>query len=49
MLPNAGLNVYDILRADKLVLTKAAVEAIEATYADHKPSRREQAAAQGAA
>ena len=49
VLPNAGLNVYDILRADKLVLTKAAVEAIEATYADHKPSRREQAAAQGAA
>mgnify|MGYP002652438430 CR=1 FL=1 len=29
VLPNAGLNVYDILRADKLVLTKAAVEAIE--------------------
>ena len=49
VLPNAGLNVYDILRADKLVLTKAAVDAIEATYADHKPSRREQAAAQGAA
>ena len=24
VLPNAGLNVYDILRADKLVLTKAA-------------------------
>ena len=43
VLPNAGLNVYDILRADKLVLTKAAVDAIEAIYADHKPSRREQA------
>lgn len=43
VLPNAGLNVYDILRADKLVLTKAALEAIEASYADHKPSRREQA------
>ena len=34
MLPNAGLNVYDILRADKLVLTKAAVEAIEARFSD---------------
>jgi large subunit ribosomal protein L4 len=33
VLPNAGLNVYDILRADKLVLTKAAVEAIEARFA----------------
>jgi large subunit ribosomal protein L4 len=43
VLPNAGLNVYDILRADKLVLTKSAVEAIEAHYADYKPSRREQA------
>lgn len=43
VLPNAGLNVYDILRADKLVLSKAAVEAIEAHYADYKPSRREQA------
>jgi large subunit ribosomal protein L4 len=46
VLPNAGLNVYDILRADKLVLTKAALEAIEATYADYKPSRSEQARAQ---
>ncbi|WP_125256854.1 50S ribosomal protein L4 [Brevundimonas fluminis] len=33
VLPNAGLNVYDILRADKLVLTKAAVDAIEARFA----------------
>jgi large subunit ribosomal protein L4 len=48
VLPNAGLNVYDILRAQKLVLTKAALEAIEATYADHKPSRREQAAKEAA-
>lgn len=30
VLPNAGLNVYDILRRHKLVLTKSAVEAIEA-------------------
>jgi large subunit ribosomal protein L4 len=43
VLPNAGLNVYDILRADTLVLSKAAVDAIEARYADIKPSRREQA------
>ena len=34
VLPNAGLNVYDILRADKLVLTKDAVEAIEARFAE---------------
>lgn len=33
VLPNAGLNVYDVLRAQKLVLTKAAVEAIEARFA----------------
>lgn len=33
VLPNAGLNVYDVLRANKLVLTKAAVEAIEARFA----------------
>ena len=29
LLPAEGLNVYDILRRDKLVLTKAAVKAIE--------------------
>ena len=29
LLPAGGLNVYDILRRDKLVLTKAAVKAIE--------------------
>ena len=29
LLPAAGLNVYDILRRDTLVLTKAAVQAIE--------------------
>ncbi len=32
VLPTAGLNVYDILRRDKLVLTKAAVDAIEARF-----------------
>jgi large subunit ribosomal protein L4 len=30
VLPSAGLNVYDVLRRDTLVLTKAAVEAINA-------------------
>ncbi|ESQ76743.1 50S ribosomal protein L4 [Asticcacaulis sp. AC402] len=34
VLPTAGLNVYDILRRHKLVLTTAAVEAIEARFAD---------------
>jgi large subunit ribosomal protein L4 len=32
VLPNAGLNVYDILRRNTLVLTKGAVEAIEARF-----------------
>ncbi len=32
VLPNAGLNVYDVLRRDTLVLTKAAVEAISARF-----------------
>ena len=30
VLPSVGANVYDILRRDKLVLTKSAVEALEA-------------------
>ena len=30
ILPSQGANVYDILRRDTLVLTKAAVEALEA-------------------
>jgi large subunit ribosomal protein L4 len=30
VLPNAGLNVYDVLRRDRLVLTREAVEAITA-------------------
>ena len=34
VLPNAGLNVYDVLRADTLVLTRAAVEAIEARFSE---------------
>jgi len=33
LLPVSGINVYDIMRSDKLVLTTAAVEAIEARFA----------------
>ena len=32
VLPVQGINVYDILRRDKLVLTRAAVEALEARF-----------------
>jgi large subunit ribosomal protein L4 len=32
VLPVTGINVYDILRRDKLVLTKAAVDALEARF-----------------
>ena len=34
VLPNAGLNVYDVLRRDTLVLTRAAIEAIEARLSE---------------
>jgi large subunit ribosomal protein L4 len=34
VLPDAGLNVYDVLRRQKLVLTRAAVEAIQARFAE---------------
>ena len=33
VLPNAGLNVYDVLRRNTLVLTRSAVEAIQARFA----------------
>jgi large subunit ribosomal protein L4 len=33
LLPVAGINVYDIMKSDKLVLTTAAVKAIEARLA----------------
>ena len=33
LLPMAGINVYDIVRSDKLVLTTAAIKAIEARLA----------------
>ena len=32
VLPVQGINVYDIVRRDKLVLTKAAIEALEARF-----------------
>ena len=32
VLPIAGINVYDIIRREKLVLTKAAVDALEARF-----------------
>ena len=45
ILPIQGINVYDILRRRKLVLTKAAVEALEARFADAKvPAGTEEAA-----
>jgi large subunit ribosomal protein L4 len=34
VLPNAGLNVYDVLRRQTLVLTKDSVEAISARFAE---------------
>lgn len=36
VLPVAGINVYDILRRKKLVLTKAAVAALDVRFADAK-------------
>ena len=32
VLPVQGINVYDIMRREKLVLTKAAIEALEARF-----------------
>ena len=34
LLPVAGINVYDIMKSDKLVLTTAAVKAIEARFGE---------------
>ena len=39
VLPVMGANVYDILRRDKLVLTKAAVEGLEARFSGEKPAK----------
>ncbi|MCC7251401.1 50S ribosomal protein L4 [Hyphomicrobium sp.] len=41
VLPIAGINVYDILRREKLVLTKAAVEALDVRFADVKAKATE--------
>ena len=41
VLPNAGLNVYDILRAEKLVLTKAAVDAVHARFSGEAKAEKE--------
>lgn len=47
ILPNAGLNVYDILRADKLVLTQDAVNAIHERFknGEAKPAPKKRAPA----
>ncbi|HYD74150.1 MAG TPA: 50S ribosomal protein L4 [Candidatus Binatia bacterium] len=51
ILPNAGLNVYDILRADKLVLTQDAVNAIHERFknGEAKPEPKKRAPAKKAA
>ena len=38
VLPNAGLNVYDVLRREQLVLTRSAIEAIEARFSGEASS-----------
>ena len=43
VLPNAGLNVYDVLRRDTLVLTRDAVEAINARLGADQTQQREAA------
>ena len=51
ILPNAGLNVYDILRADKLVLTQDAVNAIHERFknGEAKPAPKKRAPAKKSA
>jgi large subunit ribosomal protein L4 len=44
VLPNAGLNVYDVLRRDTLVLTRAAIEAIEARFSAEAATTQGEAA-----
>ena len=43
VLPDAGLNVYDVLRRDTLVLTRSAVEAIEARFSGETSEQKEAA------
>jgi large subunit ribosomal protein L4 len=38
VLPNAGLNVYDVLRRETLILTKSALEGIGARFNPEKPA-----------
>ena len=45
VLPNAGLNVYDVLRRDTLVLTRSAVEAIEARFSGEAEETEQKEAA----
>ena len=40
VLPAQGINVYDILRREKLVLTKAAIDALEARFKRAPPNSR---------
>ena len=42
MLPVQGINVYDILRRKKLVLTKAAIDALEERFADAADGKAEE-------
>jgi large subunit ribosomal protein L4 len=57
VLPNAGLNVYDVLRRDTLVLTKAALDGLVARFAKNgvaaepaaPPAKARKAAAKPAA
>ena len=44
VLPDAGLNVYDVLRRDTLVLTRSAVEAIEARFTGECAPEQKEAA-----
>ena len=44
MLPSMGANVYDILKRDTLVLTRAGVEALEARLSGARPAREGAAA-----
>jgi len=39
VLPIQGINVYDILRRDTLILSKEAVEALDKRFADDKPAK----------
>jgi large subunit ribosomal protein L4 len=38
VLPSAGINVYDIIRREKLVMTKEAVEAVVARFSGEAPA-----------